>query len=196
MKLLRAAKSAAVFVETAMNRVFLLFKGVSVGKGTIVKGLVRIRNRGSIHVGSGVRLNSRMSANPIGGDSRMTLVTGPDGVIIIGDGAAISNTAIVARTRVEIGKNVFIGGSAKIYDTDFHSIDARTRLSENGALLGGEPVIIEDEAFIGAFAIILKGVRVGSGAVIGAGSVVAADVPAGEIWAGNPARKVKRIESS
>ena len=56
-------------------------------------------------------------------------------------------------------------------------------------------VVIEDGAFIGARCIILKGVRIGRGSVIGAGSVVSRDVPAGVIAAGNPAKVVKELKS-
>ena len=50
---------------------------------------------------------------------------------------------------------------------------------------------IEDDVFVGAYATILKGVTVGRGAVIGAASVVTRNVPAYEVWAGNPARKLE-----
>ena len=50
------------------------------------------------------------------------------------------------------------------------------------------PVVIEDGAWLGAHAIILKGTRIGKGAIVGAGAVVTRDVPAGAIVAGSPAR--------
>jgi acetyltransferase-like isoleucine patch superfamily enzyme len=56
----------------------------------------------------------------------------------------------------------------------------------------GAPIILEDGAWIGAGAIILPGVTVGTRAVVGAGSVVVKDVPAGSIVAGNPARVLRR----
>lgn len=49
----------------------------------------------------------------------------------------------------------------------------------------------EDGAFIGGNSIILKGVKIGKNSVVGAGSVVTRDIPDGEIWAGNPARKIR-----
>ena len=62
--------------------------------------------------------------------------------------------------------------------------------------LGGAtiPVVIKDGAFIGAHCIILKGVSIGEKSVVGAGSVVTKSIPDGEIWAGNPAKFIRRIE--
>jgi acetyltransferase-like isoleucine patch superfamily enzyme len=56
-----------------------------------------------------------------------------------------------------------------------------------------KPVTIEDGAFIGGDVIILKGVVIGENSVIGAGSVVAKSVPPGEIWAGNPAKFIRKL---
>lgn len=56
------------------------------------------------------------------------------------------------------------------------------------------PVKIGSGVFVGANSIILKGTTIGDRAVIGAGSVVSGNIPAGEIWAGNPAKKIKNVE--
>ena len=55
------------------------------------------------------------------------------------------------------------------------------------------PVEIANDVFIGARSMILKGVHIGNGAVIGAGSVVTKNIPEYEIWAGNPAILVRRM---
>lgn len=67
-----------------------------------------------------------------------------------------------------------------------------------GAVLAGvieppsaSPVILEDDVLIGANAVVVEGVRIGKGAVVGAGSIVLNDVPAGAVVAGNPARVIK-----
>lgn len=55
------------------------------------------------------------------------------------------------------------------------------------------PVVIGDNVFIGAKCIILKGVTIGENSIVGAGSVVTKSIPANEIWAGNPAKFIRKI---
>jgi acetyltransferase-like isoleucine patch superfamily enzyme len=91
-----------------------------------------------------------------------------------------------------LGNMYLSGGDCKIYDTDFHSLnfEKRNRLPDNDVRSGA--VNIKYGAFIGTGAIILKGVTVGEKSIIGAGSVVACDIPDNEIWAGNPARFIRK----
>lgn len=145
-----------------------------------------------IQIGKNVRINCGCRSNPIGGDSCTILRTEGNGTIEIGDNTGISNSAIVAYQYVYIGKNVLLGGSCKIYDTDFHSLDIEVRMKHPVENIVSKPVVIEDGVFIGAHSIILKGVTIGENSIVGAGSVVTKSIPAGEIWAGNPARQIKR----
>ena len=55
------------------------------------------------------------------------------------------------------------------------------------------PVIIEDNVFIGARSIILKGVTIGRNSIVGAGSVVTKSIPSNQIWGGNPAKFIRNI---
>ena len=162
------------------------------GQGVKINGKIEMQGHGTFSIGSNVVINSRWDVNPIGGgNGRTVLQTLGDGKIFIGESSGLSHAVIVSRSMVDIGKNVLIGGGVQIFDTDFHQIDYRDR--NDPAKIKSKPVIIEDNAFIGACTIILKGVTIGNGAVIGAGSVVTKNVPAGEIWAGNPAVFVKKI---
>lgn len=92
-----------------------------------------------------------------------------------------------------IGKNVNIGSGCMIYDNDFHSLDYNERI-HGDKNINVAPIVIEDGAFIGAHSIILKGVTIGLHSVVGAGSVVTKSIPADEIWGGNPARFIKKLE--
>ena len=111
--------------------------------------------------------------------------------LIIGDNVGMSGSTICATGTVIIGNNVLIGSGCIISDTDAHPIHPLDRNDHSKTKTS--PVYIEDNVFIGARCIILKGVRIGHGSVIGAGSVVTKDVPSMCIVAGNPARIIKYL---
>lgn len=90
---------------------------------------------------------------------------------------------------VKIGDRCLFGKSVHIYDQD-HGIDGGT-VSIQGQKYVTEPVVVGSDVWVGARTIILKGVRIGDGAVIGAGAVVTKDVPAMTIVGGVPARVIK-----
>lgn len=86
------------------------------------------------------------------------------------------------------------GGGTSVYTTDFHSLDMNIRRTDDDMKNRKcSPVVIGDDVFIGAKCIILKGVTIGDGAIIGAGSVVTKNIPACQIWAGNPAKFIRKI---
>jgi len=105
--------------------------------------------------------------------------------IRLGDGVFLNfNCIILDVVEVTIGDRTQIGPAVQIYAAD-HPRDAETR---RAGLEFGRPVRIGCDVWIGGGAILLPGVTVGDGAVIGAGSVVTRDVPAGATVTGNPAR--------
>lgn len=116
-------------------------------------------------------------------------------VLEIGSGSYIGyQTSIVTGRGVHIGRHVLISNRVTIAAEDSHPLDPIRRMRN----LPPEPdavkeIWIGDQAWIGECAAILKGVRIGQGAVIGAHAVVAKDVPAFTVVAGNPARVVKRL---
>lgn len=176
------------------NRIRYALKGVSVGKSHETKGGLCIKNKGTITIGDRVRINSKGSANPIGGGEKTYFQVLSGGKLVIGNDVRISNSAITARESVTIGDYVRIGAGVKIYDTDFHSLNPFERTAKPEIInVATKPIVIEDYAFIGAGSYILKGVTIGKYSVIGAGSVVTKDVPQGEIWGGNPAKKIGTV---
>lgn len=175
-----------------VNRVNMLLSSVKVGEGFNTCGIIYFRNFGKIKIGNNVSINSHRIADPIGGDTKTMLLSGVGAELILHDRVSMSNVTIYASKHIEIGEQTCIGGSVKIYDTDFHSTDAGKRLNGN-IDVPSSPVNIGRRVFIGGHSIILKGVTIGDEAVIGASSVVTKDVPAGEIWAGNPAKFIKKI---
>lgn len=172
------------------NKISISKKRLSHGARLKINGVLFVYGRrGSIEIGDDVIINSDKRYNTIGGDVRTVLYTSGEGRILIGNNVGISNSTFVAIDEIRIEDNVLIGGSVRVYDNDFHSINYVERLSNTGIKKG--KVLIKEGAFIGAGSIILKGVTVGKHSVVGAGSVVTKNIPDGEIWAGNPARKIK-----
>lgn len=88
-----------------------------------------------------------------------------------------------------------IGVGTHIYDTNFHNIDPTLRIGKNDPResVKTRPIPINDNVFIGAFSIILKGVNIGKNSVVAAGSVVTKSIPDNQIWGGNPAQFIKNI---
>lgn len=146
---------------------------------------------GSFRFGEGVVINSSFEANPVDGERTVLCFKGPNARIEIGRGTGISNAMITAYERVTLGEDVNLGAGCQIMDTDFHSLDLRERLDDVN--ISHRPVTLEDGVFIGTRAIIMKGVTIGREAVIGAGAVVVKDVPAKQIWGGNPAKFIKQL---
>jgi acetyltransferase-like isoleucine patch superfamily enzyme len=160
--------------------------------GRILVSMYSPNRTGRMIIRKGVIINSSVEANPTGGRQTVFMFMDDGAEIVLDTEAGMSNVTIAAATRVYIGKRAFLGAGVCIFDTDFHSLHDAERLPDNVGIVT-RPVHIGDRAFVGAFAIILKGVTIGEDSVIGAGSVVARSIPPGEIWAGNPARFIKKL---
>ena len=158
-------------------------------------GLPRIqtRTRGSIRIGTHFSANSHWRYNTVGIFQPVTLKTVTyEATIAIGRNVGVSGCTISAAERIVIEDDVLIGAGCLIADSDFHPIAYADRDISEKTL--NAPVHICAGAFIGARSIVLKGVTIGRGSVIGAGSVVTRDIPPGVIAAGNPARVIRQIE--
>ena len=173
----------------------LLFKVKKVSYETKphINGKLFIYRNGSIILGKKNRINSGARYNPIGGDTRTVFSVTKGAKLSIGNYTGLSNATIVCKKNITIGNHVKIGGSVKIYDTDFHALNYEARSNDKTDIGISKPVTIKDYVFIGAHSIILKGVTIGEKAIIGAGSVVTKSIPDNQIWAGNPAKFIKEI---
>jgi len=174
----------------------IAFHGIRMGDGWRVYGLPMIQKfRGSrIEIGQRVWIRSWRSSNPLAPNHPVVLATrSSDAEIKIGNDVGLSGTTIVAARSIFIGDRVLIGSNSTVADTDFHPLDWFDRQIDplNGK---SAPIVIEDDVFIGMNCIILKGVRIGRGSVVGAGSVVTQNIPAGRIAAGNPALVVRDLK--
>jgi acetyltransferase-like isoleucine patch superfamily enzyme len=115
-------------------------------------------------------------------------------ILQIGANFAMTGGSICAGEQIVIGNHVVVGANSTILDGDFHPIDPKARRQTPNAA-ATLPVTIEDNVFIGMNCLILKGVTIGHDSVIGAGSIVTKDVPAGTVVAGNPAQAIGRVTS-
>jgi maltose O-acetyltransferase len=98
------------------------------------------------------------------------------------------NCVVLDVCTVRIGSYTLFGPAVQIL-TPLHPLNAEQRRREEF----GKPIDIGSDVWVGGGALILPGVRIGSRAVIGAGSVVTRDVPEGVFAAGNPCRAVREI---
>jgi acetyltransferase-like isoleucine patch superfamily enzyme len=167
-------------------------------EGAVLGKTARIRNnRGSsskIVIGSHTHVAGELFLFPHGGE----ITIGE--WCFVGEGSRIWSSA-----SVKIGNRVNISHSVNIFDSRTHPLRAQERHEQVKTILkeghpreislGECPVTICDDAWLGAGAMVLRGVTVGEGAIVGAGSVVTKNVQPYSIVAGNPAVLVRELSS-
>ncbi len=155
-----------------------------------IVGYPVVRGSGRVQVGAGSDFRSKPWSTAMGVITPVILnAMASDSIIRIGSQVGMSGVVVCAKESITIGDRVQIGSGAVICDTDFHSLDYRVRASSEDALNArSSPVRIGDDCFIGARAIVMKGVTIGDRSIVGAGAVVVKDVPSDCVVAGNPAR--------
>ena len=176
---------------------YLLFvsNGIRFGRNWKLFGLPVIQKHrlSDIRIGKNLNLRSSLRSNPLGINHPVVLCTWMAGAIIeLGDHFAMSGGVICAAEKIVIGNRVVVGANSIITDTDFHPLDPQYRLV-NPQHAKPAPIVIEDDVFIGMNCLILKGINIGYGSVIGAGSVVTRDVPSRVIVTGNPAGVIRQL---
>jgi acetyltransferase-like isoleucine patch superfamily enzyme len=180
---------------TLIAKIKLTFANAIYSSGFWADGKIVVSNNGEhIKIGTNVRFRSRYASNLIGMSFPITLQTIGTGKIEIGNDCGLSSTIISSRESITIGNHVIIGADSRILDHDFHSINYLDRRigKVDRANSKSSKVIIEDDVFIGAGSIILKGVKVGARSIIGAGSVVSIkEIPPDSVVAGNPAKIIR-----
>lgn len=184
-----------------INRIYFKLIGVEFGRNLRIYNNIYIRGKGNIIIGDDFSFSSGDCINPICRNIRGVFYSvTKDSRIEIGNNVGISSSCLWAKERITIGNNVNIGGNCLIIDNDAHShnyIERRKGKSsqkEKNVVIPANPIVIEDDVWIGANCIILKGVHIGAHSIIAAGSVVTKDIPADVIAGGNPAKAIRRIE--
>lgn len=154
--------------------------------------LVFRRSGSQIVFGEGLVARSTCRSNSLGVQQPVIIRTCTHGAkIILGNHVGLSGCSIVAYDSIRVGDFVQIGTGALITDSDAHALNPMERRHGDSGV--AKPIVIEDDVFVGARAIVLKGVTIGRCAVIGAGAVVTHNVEPYAIVAGNPARVVGRV---
>lgn len=178
-------------VYSGVANALLKIKGVK-AKGVILFGGIPYicKAKGSsIFIGRKCRFMSISTGNNVGINHKCIIAThSKDAQIHIGDNCGFSGTAIWSFNSIQIGNNVKIGANVTIMDGDAHLDDPRSGTPR--------PIYIEDNVWVGANCIILKGVTIGKGSLIGAGSVVTKSIPSGVVAAGNPCRVIRELEEN
>ena len=152
----------------------------SLGRWVRVEGRLHFENMGHLYIGDRVRFRSHYAPSVI--------AIFPGGTLRIGNRVFINyGLDLSATSLVEIGDDCMIGNHVTILDSDFHGVADRDVVPDP------RPVRIGSRTWLGSRCIILPGVSIGDDSVVGAGSVVTADVPARTVVAGNPARVIRRF---
>lgn len=150
--------------------------------------------KATISIGSNFRMNNGSKYSDSGLNGKCRIEVRDTAVLFIGDNVGMSDTTITCHEKIIIGNNVIIGVGSQIRDTDNHSLNPIDRLvGLDWKNKKTAPILINDNVFIGANSFILKGVIIGANSILGAGSVLTKNVPENEIWAGNPAKFIKKI---
>jgi len=138
-------------------------------------------NWGQMIIGDKVRVISTIATTELVADG---------GVLEIGARSYINYGCSIGATQlVRIGPNCNIGTYTILIDNDFHRLEPERRLERPESA----PIILEENVWLGARVIVLRGVTIGRDSVIGAGSVVTKDIPARSVAAGVPAKIVKQL---
>ena len=173
------------------NRWYFKAKGIKYGQNLNIIGAPYVSGNGSIKIGNNFIMTNGDGINPISSNMRGTFHTEKNAQICIGDNVGMSATRLWISQGLTIGNNVKIGACSLIIDTDTHPLDYKIRRTSNDETKSAA-ITIEDDVWIGAHCIILKGVTIGARSIIGAGSIVTSDIPSDSIAAGNPCKIIKQ----
>ena len=184
------------------NRLWFAVIGIHYGRRMNVFNKIYIRGKGCIAIGNDFLFISDSGLNPIGSNVRGSMYTAtPEAKINIGDRVGISSSCLWAHQIITIGNDVNIGAGCLIMDNDAHPHDyvkrrngyIKEHLVDYRKLIPSAPVTIDDDVWIGARCVILKGVHIGARSIIAAGSVISRDIPSDCVAGGNPCKVIKKI---
>lgn len=177
------------------SKLLIRIWGIKSGRNVVFEGETIVRTRGyGIEIGNNVIFNAIKRNNLVGLMNPTILDVLAGGKIKIGNNCGFSSVVMSSRIGIEIGDYVIVGGNVRIFDHDFHEMDARSRRGgTDGNEIRSAGIIIGDDVFIGTNVIILKGTTIGDRSIIAAGSVVfGLNIPPDSLVKGNPGKIVVR----
>jgi acetyltransferase-like isoleucine patch superfamily enzyme len=181
-----------------ITNIFIFKKvNVSFGEKLRIRGPVKlfVNNSAKLTIGDNFTLVSGLMLNPLGRNIKSMLRVDDNAELIIGNSVGMSCVSIWAQKSIKIGNHVKLGAGVIVMDSDMHTLDYELRRdpSSDAKNTLSKAIVISDDVFIGVNSIITKGVVIGERSIVAAGSVVVKSIPANEIWGGNPAQFIKRI---
>lgn len=180
-------------INIYITKLYFFRKGIKGNITSIGIPQIEIKPKGKLQILGKLILVNTTKHSTLGKPQRCKFLVYKNANLTFEGDVSMSNTTIIASQNIKIGHNVMIGGGVTIIDTDFHSMNYElwnTPFDEKEMIR--ENVTIGNNVFIGMDSLILKGVTIGNGVVIAARSVVTKDIPANEIWGGNPAKFIKK----
>ncbi|RKN40263.1 acyltransferase [Micromonospora endolithica] len=156
----------------------LRYPGLTLGDGVEIRGRIRLRRGVRVTIGDRTRIN------------KLVRFAGP-GEVRVGADCLLNATWVGTWTSVTIGDRCLLS-DCELVDNDFHNLPPEQR-HEPPVPATRAPIVIEDNVWIGAHALVLKGVRIGRDSVVGAATVVRTDVPPRVVVVGNPQQTVKKF---
>mgnify|MGYP001163566779 CR=1 FL=1 len=150
------------------------------GANLKIQGPVKFSGGGKLHCGDDFFVRST-EVDPV------KIYISENADLSFGNQVFLNNRVhISCSNKIKLGTHVDVGDECLIIDNDFHNVgDTPSK---------DAPIIIEDNVWIATRVIILKGVTIGEGSVIGAGSLVTKSIPSNSFAAGNPAKVIKSLK--
>lgn len=177
---LKSPRQALSDAMAVLRARWYLRRASSVGPRVRLWGRPRVHNSGTMIIEDRVRLISTTAT--------LELAAVNGGILRIGPGTLVNyGCSIAANARIDIGARCNLGTHVIIMDSDYHHVELERRNEPPPAM----PIIIEDDVWLGARVIVLRGVTIGAGSVIGAASVVTRNIPPRSVAVGQPAKVIR-----
>lgn len=160
----------------------LFCKNVQIGSNFRVYSTIEIKGPGRVVIGNDVVVSGRVTP----------WTYSPGAEILIGDGVFLNGTRLGCASEIKIGDNCILA-DCRILDTDFHSVNPGKR--NDPGYVKSAPINVGNDVWIAMGCMVLRGVTIGDGATIAAGSVLTSDVEPESVFGGNPAVFISRLNA-